>query len=136
MGKKSVLQGPEKSSSKEMQLLRVRSEAGWANGIWVGFLTASVKIHIQGLWLYFGLFPPVSLSQNSELPGWPAAKTAFSVFAFKLSAWNQNKKSPVQIACIISFNPHTMPVSRALLTSFPSRRNQHLELCQDHIFCT
>lgn len=26
----------EKPSSKEMQVLRVRSEAGWANGIWVG----------------------------------------------------------------------------------------------------
>ena len=74
---------------------------------------------------------PGTLSKSSEQYGWPAVKIPLLALVFSLGAWNQNKKSTTRFPYIISFNPHTMPVSRASLASFHRGRNRDLELFQD-----
>ena len=76
---------------------------------------------------------PSAACRTWAIYGWTDAKTVLPAFVFLLSAQNQNKKSQTHFACIISFNPHIMPVSRALLALFHRRGNQDFELFQDHI---
>lgn len=102
-------------------------------------LIASIKLAKGHILAYFTGWketkkvnvPSCGTLSSSEQDGWPAAKILLHALVLSLGAWYQKKKLTTPYPYIVSFNPHTIAVSRASLASIHRGRNQDLEFFQD-----